>query len=321
MYLSKYLPVNIKRKNAAVHSQDKVFPAELLRTARSALRDDDGLGTAVVIENGLVTFPDAPQYQWSIPEVYLACEAMDVAEDNNFSFYVVSDKEGIPQLFVSKAFKQHRLLVNALTFRTVLVTDAKLVRRISAMIDRQFENVYCIHLFDVIDALENGATDYLDAVIYDRGGNDETMIVNPITTMHAEDNVYYSKEVIDEYRLLLKDPEAKDTEYVHIVDDMFERKNCKGFTPVSSRHAKAMVELYDKLMTKKCNYECLMGTDHDCYYYVSTNWRYLVNANTFKCVIVKNSNLKKMLQSFVTRGEVPVAELNLLWLVAVEEPD
>lgn len=320
MYLSKYLPVNIKRRNAAVHTQDCIYPVELLCKARAALRDGVGLGTEVLLENGVVTFPEDQQHHWSIPDVYLACEAMDVAEDNNFSFYVVSNKQGIPQLFVSKVFRQSRLLVNAMSFRTVLVTDSKLVRRISSMIDRQFENSYCMNLFDVVDALENGATNYLDAIVVDRGGDDETMIVNPITTMYAEDNIYYSKEVLEEYRALLKNPES-ETEYVQIEDDMFARKNVTKQTPVSGKHAKSMVDLYDRLMAKKCNYTSLVGADYECYYYVSTNWRYLVHASTFKCVVVKNANLKRMLQSFVAHGTVPVSDLNLLWLVAVGEPE
>ena len=319
MYFSKYLPVNIKRKNAAVHTDQGVYPAELVRMAHAALTDGTGLSSKVFHESGYITFPEHPEYRWTLPDVYLAYEALTTAEANNFSFYTVSNKDGIPQLFVSKAFKQCRLLVNALSFHTVLVTKPNLVRRVSAMIDMKFTNTYCMNIFDVISALESGSTKYLDAIIWCRDTEDETMIVNPITTLYADDNFNYDKYVVDDYRKLLQNPEA-ECEHVHIVDGMFARKDVVNFTPVSQPHAKAMVELYDRLLAKKCNYVDLTGTDNETYYYVSTNWRYLVNARTFECVIVTNANIKKLLQSYVAAGQTPVGDLQMCWMIAIREP-
>ncbi|MCM1235271.1 MAG: hypothetical protein NC489_34655 [Ruminococcus flavefaciens] len=277
------------------------------------------MSTKVLLENNMVTFAEEPEYKWTIPDVYLACEALHSAEENNFSFYTVSNKEGIPQLFVSKAFKQCRLLVNALTFRTVLVTKPNLVRRISVMIDMKYSNFYCMNLFDVISELENGASNYLDAIIVGRDTDDETMIVNPITTLYSDDNIYYAREMVEEYRTILS-KSGEETEYVELADDMIRRKNVENFTPISTAHAKNMVELYDKLLAKKCNYVDLVGDDYETHFYVSTNWRYLVSATTFECVVVTNINIKKLLQSYVAQSTTPVSDLTLCWMTARTEP-
>lgn len=319
MFLSKYLPVNIKRVNAAVYTQGGVFPADLLKKAAEALSSGNTTGGEVVVEDGTVTFAQNPEIRWSIPDIYLAHESLMTAQENNFSFYVVNDKQNVPQLFVSKEFKKHRLLVSALSFNTVIVTKPELVKRVSVMIDGHFDSAYCMNVFNMIEQIESGNPHYMEALIWGRDTEDECMIVNPITTLYAEDNNIYSKDVIEDYRTLLADPTA-DTEYVMVEKDMFARKNVTGYQPVSIPFAKSIVSLYDKILQKKNNYLCICGEDYETYYYVSTNWRYLVNAQTLECVVVLNTNIRKMLQSFVANGTNPVNELTLCWLVASKEP-
>lgn len=318
MFYSRYLPVNIKRKNAGVYTENGFFPAELLQMAETALTNREKASPEVIVEDGVVTFVNNPEYKWSTPDVYLACESLRIAQQENFSFYIVANKEDIPQLFVSKAFKQHRILVNAMNFRTCLVTKPNLIKRVAAMIDGKYDESYCYDVFDVIDHIERGNSRYLDAIICQRDTEDEAMIVNPVTTLYAEDNFIYSKDVIEEYRRLLENPEA-ETEYVKIEQDLFVRKNVTGYQPVTPAFAKSIVQLYDKLLEKKNNYLYVNGDDYEVYLYISTNWRYLVNARTLECIVLQNSNVSKLVQSYITDGSTPVSKLKLCWMLASEE--
>lgn len=318
MFISKYLPVNIRRVNAAVYTQNNVFPADLLVKAKAALTGDSTVNDVLVEENG-VTFVEHPTIHWSIPDIYLACEAYEAAFANDFSFYTVRNKEGVPQLFISKYFKGSRLLINALTFQTILVRTPSLVKRISSMVDKQFDTAYCVTIFNVIEDLEAGSTRYLDAIIVDRGTETETMIVNPVTTLFADDNVYYGVELIEDFRTLLEDPTAEVDTY-HIEDNMYIRNERVGYQPLPHTHVQNMVKLYDRLCAKKCNYVDLIGDDCDTHFFVSTNWRYLVNARTFECLIIYNANLKKLLQSYVSAGKTPVDQLIMCWELAKTEP-
>lgn len=319
MFFSKYLPVNIKRKNAAVFTKWCIYPADLLVMAKAALADKVGLNTDVVLEDGMITFPQHPEIKWSLPEVYLAYEAYETAVENNFSFYVVNNKDSIPQLLVSKPFKNHRLLVNAMTFESIIVTKPNLVKRISAMIDCKYESRYCMDVFEVIERIEAGSPNFLDAIICERDTEEENMVVNPVTTLYADDNIYYDKAFIEDCRTLLHDPTAV-VETAELSGNAFQHKGLKGFASLSTPFVKSLVELYDRITAKKCNYLYLTGDDCDTHYYVSTNWRYLVNARTLECVVVQNVNLKKLLQSYVAKGNVPVADLTLCWMIATKEP-
>lgn len=319
-YLSKFLPVNIKRVNAAVYTQNNMYPADLLLKAKAALINRNSQQSDVVFDDTGVTFIDHPEIQWAVPDIYLACEAYQVAVDNNFSFYTVRNKEGIPQLFVSKYFKGCRLLINAYTFETILVKKPELVKRVSSMVDKQYEAGYCVYIYKVISDLENGSTNYLDAIITGRGTEDECMVVNPITTLFADDNVYYDKPIIDDYRTLLENQDA-ETETVIIDDDMFQRKNVTNFAPLPKSHVQNIVKMYDRLCAKKCNYINVIGDDWETYFYVSTNWRYFVNAKTFECIVIKNANIKRLLQMYVKNSTTPVEQLLLCWELAKTEPD
>jgi hypothetical protein len=94
MFLSTYLPVNVRRTNCAIYSNEKVFPEDKLVKAYQYITDVPVDG--VVMEDGFITFIDAPEIRWTLPEIYLAYEAYKTAVENNFSFYIVSNDEGIP---------------------------------------------------------------------------------------------------------------------------------------------------------------------------------------------------------------------------------
>ena len=311
MFRSKYLPVNVKRCNSAVYTTTNCYPTDLLLQAEEALSHGKGLGTTVLLEDNNVTFVGSPEISWTVPDVYLACESLHVAENNN---YTVCDKEGVPQLFISKAFKKHRLVVLAFTFETVLVTKANLLKRVASMIDHTYDHNFCINFFYTVAALEDNKNKYLSGIIVGRDTEDEAMIVNPITTLYADNNIIYDKQVIEDYRTLLECPTAV-CECVEIVDDLFQRKGRINFTPVTKQHAKEMVELYDKMTAKKNNYIDLQNGTYDTLYYVSSNLRYLVNAQTFECVVVKNAYIKRLLQKYVNQGSTTL-DLIFCWRMA-----
>lgn len=320
MFFSNYLPVNIKRDNAAVHTVDNVFPVKLLTIAHEALVNNTNADGKVIFNDGTVSFSEHSNISWLISDIYMAWEAYSLAEKNNFSFYSVCNLEGIPQLFISKSFKNHRILVNAVTFHSILVSKQALVRKVSCMIDKKFPTMFCMDLYQTIEKLESGSTKYLDAIIVDRDTDDEYMAVSPITAMYTDNTLWYGADLISEYRDVLANPELK-TKSAAIVDDHFIRPDLREGTwcPMPVEHVKGIVNLYDKLLAKKNNYIALYGDDYNTHYYVSTNWRYLVRARTFEVIVIKSLQMRQMLQKYATASSTPVAELELMWLLAKDE--
>lgn len=312
MFYSKYLPVNIKRRNAAVYSQKENYPADLLLKAEAALRTGYGLNSQVLIEDNVVTFVECKGIHWSIPDIYLACEAYHAAEDNDFSFYVVTDIAGIPQLFISKAFKKHRLMVNAHTFESIVVTREDLVKRVATLIDHQYSFEYCMDFFKTVKDIDDNKGRYVEAIILDRYSEDESLLVSPLISLYAEDNNLYSKEVINDFRLILERPNA-NCEYVEAVGDKLYRKNVSGFQPVTKLWAQQVVDMYDKCKAKKNNYITLSDPEFEARYYVSSNFRYMVNARNFEYRVITNQYSKRLLQLYAANGGAELDCLNYCW--------
>lgn len=319
MFYSNYLPVNIKRDNAAVHTVDNIYPVKLLTLAHDALVNGN-IDGKVILSDGSVSFTEQPDICWSITDIYLAWEAYTLAEKNNFSFYAVCNPDGIPQLYISKSFKNHRILVNAMTFHSVLVSKMHLVRKISCMIDKKFSNMYCMDLYNTIESLEAGSTKFLEAIIVNRDTDEEYMAVSPITTMYTDNTLWYAQDLVAELREVYANPELT-TESVAMVDGHFIRPDLKEGTwiPMSREHIGNVLNTYDRLLDKKNNYLAIYGDDYDTHFYVSTNWRYLVRARTFEVITIKSMHMKRLLQSYIAAGRVSVAELDLMWMLAKTE--
>ena len=318
MFYSTYLPVNIGRKNEYVYSDTECYPVEYLKLAKEALTSNTSCNGRVVISNGIVSFIDRDDFCWSIPNVYLAWEAYDCAVRNNFSFYTVCNQKGIPQLFISKEFKRTRILVSAFTFKSIIVRSTKLIRKIAGMIDHKYSNLFCMNLFDVINKVEHGSNRFLEALIIERDTIDQSMIVNPMLTLYSETTVDYSGELIEEMRQIING-ETDRTESLHRENHTIVRHDLSYWPPMSEEHCRDIIALYDKMLLKKNNYIVLNGDDCEPYLYVSTNWRYLVNAATLECIVIKNSYLKKLLQYYASCDTTPVSALNTCWALAMTE--
>lgn len=317
MFQSDYLPVNIGRQNVTVYSERFTFPGTLLKAAKAVLADG-AVDPNVILDNGMITFISNPEYSWTIPAIYVASEMLAIAEANKFGYFTVTDRNGIPQLFVSKKIKGHRILVNALTFASVVVTKPNLERVVAAMIDHSYTTVHCIAVFNTIAALERNANNYLDAIIVDRGTESETMCVSPITVMYSNIWEYYSADMLQEMKLLCDGSET-ETENFKLQNNLVTWKRNETLQSVPVVHMQEMLDLYDRIVAKKCNYICLMSNDCNSHYYISTNWRFFVKANTFEVCVVTNSLLRKTLQQYAKAGDTPVIELNSLWELAKQE--
>jgi hypothetical protein len=307
----------MRRVNCAVYSAEKVFPEDKLRLAYSFITKHPVEG--VFVNNGCISFIDSPEILWTIPEIYLAYEAYSQAALNNFSYYVVKNSDGIPQLFISKAFKGHRLLVNAFTMKTIIIGQKLLVNKVASMIDKTTSNLYCVNLFNTLQAIETGSAKFLQAIIVDRDTEDEFLAVSPMTTCLSEMTTWYSKDIIDELRTVSENHET-ETESLKFEGDKIVRKDLpNSWQPMSTEHVKYILETYDKTIEKKNNYICIYDEMSNPMLYFSTNYRYLVNADTFECVVIRNQHTKNLLVDFATRNNIQAGQLLMAWMLAKTE--
>lgn len=316
MFISTYLPVNMHRVNCAIYSSEKVFPEEKLLQAYSFITGHAVEG--VEWNDGNVTFTDDPDTLWTLPEIYLAYEAYNQAAINKFSFYVVKDAENIPQLFISKAFKGHRILVNAFTMHSVLLGKQQLVNKAASMIDKTATSHYCVDLFNTMRDIERGSAKFLPAIIVNKDTEDEYMSVSPMLTAFTDVTTYYAKDVLDELREI-RDDHNKVTKSFKFENDMYVRYDSRTWRPLSPEHVDYILNTYDNIKTKKSNYIEFHNENYETELYFSTNFRYLVDAKTFECIVIKNQHTRNLLISFSKRCLVTSNELQLAWMLAKTE--
>lgn len=317
MFISNYIPVNVNRTNCAVYSESKVFPKDKLMNAVAALKGDAVPG--VVLEDGVVSFVDDPTTQWTVAEVYLANETLLVAEKNDFSFYMVRDSNGILQLFISKSFKRSRILINAFNMRSVLLTKPQLVNKAASIIDKTYNTAQCANIFNTLRDIENGAAKFLSAVICYRGTDSEILCVNPITTILSETQRMYPTEFIEELRKVMLDHECESELVRYEGGKYIPVENANTYDVMKESFVKDLIATYDRVMSNKSNYIPLNDENFNTRLYYSTNHRYLVNAETFECLIIKNQHTRSYLDYLATKMSISHDQLELVWMLARTE--
>lgn len=318
MFISTYIPVNVNRTNCAVYSESKMFPRERLVAAAEKLQGGNPAG--VILEEGIISFIDDTSIQWTVAEVYLAYETLKIAEENDFGFYMVRDVNNILQLFVSKSFKRSRILINAFNMQSVLLTKAQLVTKAASIIDKTYTTAQCSNIFNTLRDIENGAAKFLNALILYRDTNDEVMCMNPLTTIMADVNTFYPVEVINELRKLLEDPTAESKDFKFENGKFFPLGDYTyHYEPMKEAFVKDLIATYDKVRARKSNYIPLVDDHGNTRLYFSTNHRYLVNADTFECLIIKNQHTKMYLEYLATKQMTSRDQLDLVWMLAKTE--
>ena len=316
MFFSTYVPVNVPRNSCAVYSSAKVFDKAHLMRAVSYL-NGEGANDGTFMDRGCVTFMDAPDLHWKISEVFQAYHALDQAQKNNFSFYMVKDTNGVPQLFVSNAFKGHRILINALTYRSVLITHQHLVNKIAPMIDKSYDYTYCQTVYRAIEDIESDKNKYLNALILDSGTKEEEMVLNPITIMYGDVIGSITAICLEELHSIVFDG-VHETDSFVVSGSFIERKNLSYYPKIHPDYVKFIYDIYVKCKERKSNYVPIYDNHGEPALYFSTNNRYLVDAKTLECTDVKNQNVKGVLKIMTTQESVSDNDLYMIWELARE---
>lgn len=316
MFNSNYIPVNIGRKCEAVYSDSKVFPVPMLVSAYKLVSERVADNTCY-IEDGLVKFRDS-QLVFSIEEVYLAYQAYITAARNQFSYFIVQDTEGAPVLFVSKAFKGCRLLVNAFNMHTLLIDNKQLVAKMAYLIDKKVTRLFAVDFFNLCNDLQTGRASYLSAIMVYRDTADAYMAVNPLMTQYSDTIDAYGVETLEEMRDIVEN-DAEVSGSLRIDGTNIYRDELNYWPPLPVRYVKSLLSTYDMLLNRKSNYTPLLDQNYKTILYFSTNSKYLVNAQTFECIEIKNQHTRDMLNYFATNEVNDLSDLRLAWLVAKQE--
>lgn len=307
----------MRRTNCAIYSRTKFFPEARLLDAHNLLENGSG-NTAHILSDGTISFTDDLTIVWTVPEVFLAWEAYQVALAENFSFYTVKDDAGIPQLFISKQFRSHRIIVNAFTFKTLLLTNKMLVNKAAALVDKKLSRIEGQRLFDSMLNIEEGRSKYLNSLFMGRGTPDETMIVSPISSLYSDYTVMYGTDLIQDYKAVSEN-KSLDTAGVYFSNGYYIRKGMDTYPAFTQEHVNYLLEQYEKCCEKKSNYIALCTEDMEPMLYYSTNCRYLVDAFTFEILTVTSQCIKAMLNSMCSKEFCTIESINLAWKLAKED--
>ena len=316
MFYSRYLPVKVKSKNeCAVYTNDKVFPADLLEQAFAYVSGSANANNNVFTKDMMITFKSNPDVMWSLPEIIMAHDALNIARDCNFSYFLIYNDNNIPMYFVSSRFNNARILVDALTMRSIVVTKPVLVKKLSSMIGKKFADIYLVEFYNMIVTVEAGRHKYLDGVIVDRYSDEAFLTVNPLMDIEVE-HKWWGFDELDELEKIVYE-QATETEVFEYNGYLISKKDCNVFTPITVEYAHSLLDLRQRLLEKKTDYFAMRDEiNYDPVLYLSTNFRYLVNANTLECATMTNITLQEWVRSYAANEYNSKETLNLLWEMA-----
>lgn len=314
MFYSTYIPVNVNRVNCAIYSNEKVFDKERLVRAYEHLSGINCHNGVTMTHEG-VSFIDSPEISWSIAEVFLAHEALVNAEKNKFSFYAVRDMDGIPQLFVSRAFSGQRILINAFTTRSILVTNPQHVSKIASMIDKQFDYVYCQELYSMLESISRGNNKYLDALIVGSGSKDEYMVLNQYTVTYGNIIDCIGADTIMDLADMIDNKLEENEQFIQ-KDGYIRRTDVTYWPTLLVSQVKFIINLYNYCKSKKKNYISICNENREDALFLSTNGRYLVSARTLECVTIYNTQVRDLLKIMSKRESNTSYDLDWIWRLA-----
>lgn len=322
---SDYIPVNLNRNNAMVYSSTEVYPVDLLIKVHDALTS--GNNNDVIVNDGVITMLTQPDVKWHLTDFYLAHNAYTVAMQNKFSYYVVKNEHDVPALFISKQFNGQRILCNAYTMESVLVSSKKYISKISTMIDHTYPNKYCMNLFNVISNIMKGSSRYISAILVFKGNAEmEHLRISPIMAPYTDGWFFgYTPDLLKEFREILEGATETDSltyasGVVAFKPDALE----EGIVipPFSYNYMSDVVNLYDKVLKKNVSYLPIYvetSTGIEVHSYISTDGTTLVNAETFECIKLRNLQAIKLFAVFASRESCSASELQMGWSIAKTE--
>ena len=317
IFRSHFIPVNIKRSNAQIHSDTDVFPVDRLKAAVEFLRDGTEYDDISLNEN-CITFHDDPDIKWSVPDIYLAYEAYTVALECNYSYSCIYNYKGVPQLYVSSDIKGSRILINSYSFKSILISNQRLVKQLTRLVGHKFSNKYCLSLYEACFNIERGYTNYLNALIINRDTPDMCMVVSPISVMYDDVfSSYFAADLLDEYQQIIDG--ATETESLIRQDNNIIRKDLQKAKTYTVNYIKEILALYNNLLSRPNDYIELCNNDCIPTHYVSSNFRYLVNASNFQCLELHNKNIIAILKDYASNLRNNSIDLDLCWAVAASE--
>lgn len=320
MFISKYIPININRTTEAVFTSKGLFPARLLDAAMDALNCGEN-GVAWSIENE-VYFYEYPEIMWNVADALPVYNMLEAARKANFSYYTVCDEFDNIQLLVSKLIGNIRLVTFSTSMETFIVSAPPLVKLVGSLIDKQCSLEVVFKLRSILCTFESMTEKFLNALLVDRNNADEGyMALNPVLCPNALDLHIYGFDLLDELESILNGSKETDGFYAE-ADGTIVRKNSSNFKFTHS-YAQNLVHTYHELLKTKSNYAVLYDEENSCpCLYVSTNYRYLVNAQTFNTVILKNEHLKATIDCLLETSNTYNRQLlNSIWEAANAEAE
>ena len=282
--LVRFIPVDIDRTTASIFTVSQIYPIDRLEAAYKYISGDKSIQN-VLVDNGTIMFSDDDKIHWTYPCVIAAYEYYKIARDNHFSFYKVVDKYGNITLLISKQFNNCRLVIDTLTYRAVFVTQKNLRAKLASLIDKKMELEESTRLFESIYGMETGEHKYIDAIIVNRDTTEEYMAVSPIKMPTDVGTTFFEPYVYAELISILNEDTPMTANYRLDAGNIV---SMDGQEKLALSTVKYIELLHNRVYASKSNYYEIFDLNNKPVFYVSTNFLYVVDANTFRHYTMRN---------------------------------
>jgi len=300
MKLAKYLPINIGCSNAAIYTATMTFPIKLLREAYSYIMGDMS-NLNITLNQGVLTFRTNPEYSWTIPEIVAAYNYYKVAKENDFSFipiYTADMKQ--PFALISSMVQGTRFVYLCMTGEALELRRKSYYQLFTQYTTAKCDPVDFYRLFQIIKDMTQHPKTYLDALISGRDQNEECMIMSPYKIKSYNNNTVFETEYYEE--LISINEENPEGKYFILVEDEIHSKDgCEIYTFDDVEYIKSV---HNKVYATKSNYYEIFiesNTDHPRFY-VSTDFKHIVDAYSFKYHTPNNAALLEYLYNITNQG-------------------
>lgn len=288
MGLVRFIPVDIDRTTAAIYTASQIYTLDKLEAAYKYISGDKSIQN-VLVDNGTIMFSDDASIHWTYASVIAAYEYYKIARDNHFSFYKVTDANNNAILLISKQFATCRLLIDLFTYRAVYVTQKSLRARLASLIDKKIDRNVALRLFNTIYGIETGEYTYIDAIIVNRDTTDEYLAVSSVKLSSNHDYIRFEPPIYNELIAIANGDTPMTKHYKLDEGNIVGIDNDEKY---SLQTIKYLETIRNKVYASKSNYyEIFDAATNNPVFYISTNFRYVVDAYTFRLHTMKNITL------------------------------
>lgn len=294
MRSAPYLPVDIFSNNGYVYTRNNSYTIDYLKEAYDLVAHGQHI--------------DAEE-NTSITDIVAAYNYYKVAYECKLClhpiFGVQADRE---VAFVSDTFDSIIVVVDAITLEEYIITYPWMQKKIKGLINKWVDDIEFHSLLTLYAGLSKSKKDYSNAIIVNRDTKDEYMQIAPFILRDYNSNVRFEPYYYDALVSAFETTKSNDYFDFDLRNQSVVSKD--GSEVYLVKDIPRLIIAHDAVYESKSNYiELRVESCDEPRLYVSTDWKHIVDAKTFRTYLVTYPSLQNTLCSWSQKDSISIEEV------------